>query len=51
MSKVNFRSFSFIETKSLNMDPFMNEDLNKFKCHRDKVFPETRKKFVINKVL
>ena len=38
MSKVNFWMFGFIETKRLDIDSFTNENWNKFKCHRSKVF-------------
>ena len=51
MSKVNFWFFSSIETKSLNIDSFTNENKNKCACHRGEVSPEKRKKFVVNKVL
>ena len=44
MSKVNIRFFSFIETKSLNIDLFTNESQYKFKFHGGEVSPEKRKK-------
>ena len=34
MRKVNFWMFGFIETKTLNIDSFTNENWYKFKCHR-----------------
>ena len=44
MSEVNFWMFGFIETKRLNIDSFTNENRNKFKCNRSKVFRRKEKK-------
>ena len=49
MNVQNFK-YIFIETKTLNIDSFTNEDKNKFECHQGKVSPE-KKKFVVNQVL
>ena len=46
-SIIDFWLFSFIETKSLNIDLFTKENENKFKCHRGKVFQEKRKKLFL----
>ena len=50
MGKVNYWSFSFIETKSLKIDLFTKENLKMLKGHSGKVSPE-KKKFAVNKVL
>ena len=44
MRKVNFLIFGFIETKSLNIDSFTNENWNKFKCHWSVVSRKKEKK-------